>query len=74
MNTDSRKPVPDLSQVLLGKLFGDRGYVSQALFQQLYERGLQLITKSKKNMKSCLVKRIDKILLRKQALIASTNN
>jgi hypothetical protein len=39
-NTDDRKPVPDMTQDLLGKLFGDRGYVSQALFEQLYERGL----------------------------------
>jgi transposase len=70
-NTDDRKPVPDLAQDLLGKLFGDRGYISQALFEQLYERGWQLITKSKKNMKNRLVKLIDKILLRKRALIES---
>lgn len=73
-NTDDRKPVPDMTQDLLGKLFGDRGYVSQALFEQLYERGLQLITKSKKNMKNRLVKLIDKILLRKRALIESIND
>ena len=73
-NTDDRKPVPDLAQDLLGKLFGDRGYISQALFEQLYERGLQLITKSKKNMKNRLVKLIDKILLRKRALIESIND
>jgi hypothetical protein len=73
-NTDDRKPVPDLAQDLLGKLFGDRGYISQALFEQLYERSLQLITKSKKNMKNRLVKLIDKILLRKRALIESIND
>ncbi|EKR65065.1 transposase, IS4-like family protein [Leptospira weilii str. 2006001853] len=33
------------------KLFGDRGYVSQSLFESLYEEGIQLITKLKKNMK-----------------------
>lgn len=73
-NTDDRQPVPDLTQDLMGKLFGDRGYISQALFEQLYERGLQLITKSKKNMKNRLVKLIDKILLRKRALIESIND
>jgi hypothetical protein len=36
---------------LIGKLFGDRGYISQALFEQLYEQGLQLITRRKKNLK-----------------------
>ena len=73
-NTDDRKPVPDLTQDLLGKLFGDRGYVSQALFEQLYEPGLQRITKSKKNMKNRLVKLIDKLLLQKRALIESIND
>ena len=28
---------------LWGKLVGDRGYLSQPLFEQLFERGLQLI-------------------------------
>lgn len=48
-NTDDRQSVPDMTQDLIGKLFGDRGYISQQLFEELYERGLQLITKSKKN-------------------------
>lgn len=73
-NVDDRQPVPDLSQDLLGKLFGDRGYISQKLFEQLYERGLQLVTRSKRNMKNRLLKLIDKILLRKRALIESVND
>ncbi|MEJ6487120.1 transposase [Nostoc punctiforme UO1] len=28
-NVDDRKPVPDMTKDLIGKLFGDRGYVSQ---------------------------------------------
>lgn len=70
-NTDDRQPVPDLTQDLIGKLFGDRGYISQKLFEQLYQRGLQLVTKSKKKMKQRLVKLMDKIFLRKRALIES---
>lgn len=73
-NVDDRQPVPDLTQDLLGKLFGDRGYISQALFEALYARGLQLITKSRKNMKNRLLKLIDKILLRKRAVIESVND
>ena len=68
-NVDDRKPVPDMTQNLVGKLFGDRGYISQALFEQLYEQGLQLITRRQKNMKQQLVKLTDKILLRKSSLI-----
>ena len=37
------KPVPQMSKALWGKLVGDRGYLSQALFEQLFA-GLQLIT------------------------------
>ncbi len=72
-NTDDRQPVPDLTQDLIGKLFGDRGYISQALFEKLYEQGLQLITRHKKKMKQKLVKLIDKILLRKRSLIETVN-
>ena len=47
-NTDERKPVSDLTQSIFGKLFGDWGYIFQALFEQLYERGLKLITRYRK--------------------------
>ncbi len=47
------------------------GYISQKLFDQLYEKGLQLITKIRKNMKNKLVLMIDKILLRKRGIIES---
>jgi hypothetical protein len=73
-NVDDREPVPDMAQDLFGKLFGDRGYISQKLFEQLYQQGLQLITKRKKKMKNCLVKLIDKILLRKRAIIEAVND
>ncbi|KAM3111691.1 IS982 family transposase [Phormidesmis sp. 146-33] len=73
-NTDDRQPVPEMTQDLIGQLFGDRGYISQKLFEELYDRGLQLVTKSKKNMKQRLVKLMDKILLRKRSLIESVND
>jgi predicted ATPase len=63
-----------LTQDLIGKLFGDRRYVSQVLFEEFYEQGLQLITKAKKNRKQRLVKLIDKILLRKRVVIESVND
>ena len=73
-NIDDRKPIPEMTQDLWGQLFGDRGYVSQDLFEELYERGLELITKSKKKMKNRLVKLMDKIRLRKRAVIESVND
>jgi len=47
-NVDDRVPVPDMTKDIV-KLFGDKGYISQKLFEELYERGLQLVTK--RNMK-----------------------
>jgi hypothetical protein len=38
-NVDDRKPMPEMSGKLSGKLFGDRGYISKTLFQQLYDEG-----------------------------------
>ena len=73
-NVDDRKPVPKLARRLFGKLFGDRGYVSQTLQKILSEQDLQLITKSKKNMKNRLLTVFDQIMLRKRALIETIND
>lgn len=73
-NTDDRKPVPRLAKHLWGKLFGDRGYISQALFDQLWAHDVQLVTKLKKNMKNKLLPLLDKLLLRKRALIETVND
>ncbi len=37
-----RCSLPDMTKDLIGKLFGDKGYISQKLFEELYERGLQV--------------------------------
>ncbi len=73
-NTDDRKPVPDMAKSLVGKLFAGRGYVSQALFEQLRATGLELIARRRKNMKNGLINLMDKILLRKRAIIESVND
>jgi hypothetical protein len=68
-NVDDRKPVPQMSEKLFGKLFGDRGYISKTLFQQLYDEGVMLITTIRKNMKNKLMLLEDKLLLRKRSII-----
>jgi len=73
-NVDDRKPVPRLTKHLVGKLFGDKGYISQKLFVQLLKRGLQLITTLRKNMKSRLLPLEDRLFLRKRALIETVND
>lgn len=73
-NVDDRKPVPHLLKDLHGKVFGDRGYISQALFETLFAHGVQLITKLRKDMKNKLMPMLDKLLLRKRSLIETVND
>ena len=73
-NTDDRKPVPKMTQKLQGLLFGDKGYLSKGLFEELYERGLKLITRLRSNMKNKLMSISERILLKKRGLIESVND
>ena len=71
-NVDDRAPVPLFSQRLFGKLFADKGYISQALFELLFDTfGVQLITSLRKNMKNRLIALHDKLILRKRAIVES---
>ncbi len=75
-NVDDRNPdvIEALTKELFGKLFGDKGYLSQKISDILYSKGIQLITKLKKNMKNKLMLIEDKILLRKRAIIETIND
>ena len=73
-NTDDRRPVPELVKGLFGKLFGDRGYVSGPLFEALYDEGVQLVTKLKRGMRNRLMPLLDKIMLRKRAIVESVTD
>ena len=70
-NVDDRRPVPELVKDLFGKLFGDKGYISQPLFEALYDEGVQLVTKLKTRMKGRLLSVFDRVMLRKRAIIES---
>jgi hypothetical protein len=68
-NVDDRVPVPHLVKRLWGKLFGDKGYLSQPLTAQLRQRGIHLITHLKSNMKNRLLLLSDKLLLRRRSIL-----
>ena len=75
-NVDDRdwNVISRLTKQIYGKLFADRGYLSQKLFEKLFDKNITLITKIKKNMKNKLVSFSDKLLLRKRAVIESVND
>ncbi|MEM6838739.1 MAG: transposase [Cyanobacteria bacterium P01_C01_bin.120] len=52
----------------------ERGYVRQDLFEELYERELELVTNYKKKMENKLVKLLDKGMLRNRALSETIND
>ena len=50
-----------LTKDLFGKLFADKGYISQPLFETLFNDGIHLVTRIRNNMKKCLMPLRDKI-------------
>ena len=69
-NVDDRKPVAAFAKQLFGKLFGDKGYLSQPLARELFEQfGVELITPRRSNMQPVLISWADKVLLRKRVIV-----
>lgn len=75
-NVDDREPLKrrKFLENIKRKLCVDKGYIGQALFENPFLNGIQLITKVKNNMKNSLMSIADKILLRKRALIETIND
>jgi len=73
-NVDDRRPVPHMVRRLWGRLFGDKGYISQPLATLLQAQDLRLVTRLRKNMKNRFLPLCDKLLLRKRALIETVND
>lgn len=63
-----------LTKGLWGKLFGDKGYINQQLVDLLLQKSIHLITGIRNNMKNKLMPLMDKILLRKRAIIECVND
>ncbi len=73
-NTDDRHPVKEWVKGLTGHLYGDKGYLSQALSDELEAEGRTLITSVRRNMKAKFLSLWDKIMLRKRFLIETVND
>jgi hypothetical protein len=75
-NVDDRNPetLKVLTKKLFGKLFGDKGYISAALFKTLFDSGVHLVTGIRSNMKNRLMSMHDRIMLRKRSIIETIND
>ncbi len=68
-NVDDRSPVEEITEGLVGKIFGDKGYISKNIWHKLWNRSLHLIQGIKKNMENYLMPIGDKINLRRRSLV-----
>lgn len=73
-NVNDRSPVMNMLKKLSGKLFGDKGYISSKLRNELKEIGVELITQVRKKMKEKELSFIAKLLLRKRSIIETIND
>ena len=60
--------------LIFRKLFADKGYISQKLFDFLFEDGIQLVTGLRVNMKNKLMPFYDRMMLRKRYIIETIND
>nr|WP_262885637.1 IS982 family transposase [Tenacibaculum maritimum] len=75
-NVDDRYPLKNKNfhDKIFGKSYGDKGYLGKDLFDKLFVDGMHLVTKLRKNMKKKVMEFMDKVYLRKRAIIASVND
>ena len=73
-NESDIRPVEKLLKNFKGAIFGDKGYISKKLFENLLKNGTKLVTKIKKNMKDQAMIWREKVLLGKRSLIESVFN
>ncbi len=70
-NTDDRKTVKGLCKNMFGKVYGDKGYISQELFEEMLEAGVQIVTQLRNKMKPKIMLLEDRLMLKKRSLIES---
>ena len=65
-NADDREVsvIDTLTDKVFGKLYADKGYISQSLFGHLWDNGVHIVTGLRSNMKQRLMPLYDKIMLR----------
>jgi len=67
----NEKIMDKLTNNVFGKLFGDKGYLSKKIFKILWNKGIKMVTKIRKNMRNILMEMEDKLLLKKRGTIES---
>lgn len=75
-NVDDRNEsvMDSLTDKVFGKLYADKGYISQSLFGRFRDGGIHIVTGLRSNMKQRLIPLYDRMMLRKRSIIESLND
>jgi len=68
-NVDDRKPLCRLAEGLFGKLYADKGYLAKWLTEFLGARGIDFVTKVRRNMKPVVHSDFDEAILKQRSLV-----
>ena len=68
------KSAESLLSALKGLAFGDKGYIGKKLFETLFEKGLKLITRKRKNMQPMILNEFEQQLLNQRNTIETVIN
>ncbi len=73
-NVHDTKPVPELASAPCDNLYADKGYISKKLKSSLLERGVDLVTNVRKNMKAKALSLWDRAMLSRRFIIETIND
>ena len=73
-NVHDTKPVEELAKGLTNKLYGDKGYLSNALRDNVFDKGVMFITTVRKNIKAKTMSLWDRAMLLKGFIIETIND
>ena len=62
------RTLPAIASNLFGKLYADKGYIGKEFARQMKDKGLDVVTRVRKNMKKVARSGFDQALLRKRSL------
>ncbi|MDB5778912.1 MAG: transposase, family [Polaromonas sp.] len=68
-NVDDRKGLLAIASNLFGKLYADKGYIGKEFAQKMKDKGVDIVTRVRKNMKEVVHSEFDQVLLRKRSLV-----
>ncbi|ABM39386.1 IS982 family transposase [Polaromonas naphthalenivorans] len=68
-NIDDRKGLLTIASSLFGKLYADKGYIGKDFASKMKDKGIEVVTRVRKNMKEVVHSGFDQALLRKRSLV-----